>query len=201
MSTYADSATRTDRRQDRQSQRDRRSERVRRPRLPAYGPIDGVLGFVVFYVFVERATPTVVDVFTTAVPGFSAFTVGFGLAALLWFVLAVTLLDQLQRQLAAVGVGSQSAVSRADREAGIPGETRLFVYLAGLTIGGVIAVWTFETAVQTGITMIRIVGTLDATGFALVEFLTMIGFFVSFAAATHSLDRIVIGTVRRVIGD
>jgi hypothetical protein len=48
--------------------------------------------------------------------------------------------------------------------------------------------------------VIRIVGTLDATGFVTVEFLTMLVFFVGFAAATHSLDRIVIGTVRRVIG-
>ncbi|MFC5368708.1 hypothetical protein [Salinirubrum litoreum] len=207
MSTHTDSSTRTDRRRksqqqhDRQSQHDRRPRRDRRPHLPAYGPIDAVLSFAVFYVFVERATSTVVDVLTTAVPDFSASTVGFGLAALLWFVLAVTLLDQLQRQLAAVGVGTQSAVARADREAGTPGETRLFAYLAGLTIGGVIAVWTFEPAVQTGITMIQIVGTLDATAFAFVDFLTMIVFFVGFAVTTHSLDRLVIGTVRRVIGE
>lgn len=154
-----------------------------------------MLSVTVFYVFVERATSTVVDVFTAAVPGVSASAVGFGLAALLWFVLAVTVLDQLQRQLAAVGVGTRSAVARADREAGTPGETRLFAYLAGLTVGGAVAVWTLETG------MVRIVGTLDAAGFALVEFLTMLVFFVAFAAATHSLDRLVIGTVRRLIGD
>jgi hypothetical protein len=127
MSTYSDSRT-------------PQTTAGRRPHLPAYGPIDGVLGFAVFYVFVERATPTVVDVFTAAVPGVAASTVGFGLAALLWFVLAVTLLDQLQRQLAAVGVGTRSAVARADSEAGTPGETRLLVYLSGVTVGGVVAV-------------------------------------------------------------
>lgn len=186
MSTYSDSSTRTDR-------------RIRRPHLPAYGPIDAVLGFAVFSVFVERATPAVVDVFTTAVPGLSASTVRFGLAALLWFVLAVTLLDQLQRQLAAVGVGSRSAVARADREAGTPGAARLLAYLGGLAVGGTVAVWTFETAVQSGVTMIRIVGTLDTSAFVLVEVLAMVVFFVGFAVATHSLDRLVVGTVRRLL--
>lgn len=59
--------------------------------------------------------------------------------------------------------------------------------------------WTFETAVQAGIALIRIVGTLDSSAFVTVEFVVMVVFFVSFAAATHSLDRLVIGTVRRLI--
>ena len=36
---------------------DEHADRGRSP-LPAYGPIDVVLGYVVFYVFVGRATPT-----------------------------------------------------------------------------------------------------------------------------------------------
>ena len=33
--------------------------------VPAYGPVDAVLGYALFYVVVDRATPTVVDVGTT----------------------------------------------------------------------------------------------------------------------------------------
>lgn len=187
MSTASDTPTRTHHGRD------------RHPHLPAYGPVDAVVGYAVFYVFVERATPTTVDVFTTAVPGIAAETVRLALAALLWFVLAVTVLEQLQRQLAALGVGTRTAVARADREAGTPGETRLLAYLGGLAAGGAVAVWTFETAVQAGIALIRIVGTLDSSAFVTVEFVVMVVFFVGFAVATHSLDRLVIGTVRRLI--
>lgn len=187
MSTFTDASTGTDHR------------RGRRPRLPAYGPVDAVVGFAVFFIFVERATPTVLVVVTSAVPGISAETVGLGLAAVLWVVLGIVLFEQLQRQLAAVGLGTRSTVARAERQAGVPGEVRVVAYFGGLAVGGAVALWTFETAVLTGISLIRIVGTLDTEPFVLVEFAIMVVFFVSFAAASHSLDRLVIGTVRRVV--
>jgi hypothetical protein len=188
MHTFTDASIGTDRRQR------------RRPRLPAYGPVDAVVGVAVFYLFVDRATPTVVDVVTSAVPGISVETVGLGLAALLWVVLGIVLFEQLQRQLAAVGVGTRSAVRRADRQAGTPGAFQFLVYLGGLAVGGAVALSTFETAVLAGLTTIRIVGTLDTGAFVLVDFATMLVFFVSFAVASHSLDRLVIGIVRRVVG-
>src|SRR6056297_2245399 len=75
-----------------------------RPQFPAYGPIDAVLGLVLFYVVVDRATPTVVDVFGEVLPDVSSSTVELGLAIFLWFVVAVTLIEQLRRQLIALAV-------------------------------------------------------------------------------------------------
>ena len=92
MSTYADADVES-----------RTRSRERRP-VPAYGPVDALLGYGLFYVVVERATPTVVAVVGDAVG--DAALVRLGLALALWFVLAVTLIDQLQRQLAALGVVS-----------------------------------------------------------------------------------------------
>lgn len=166
--------------------------------FPAYGPIDSILGFVVFYVFVGRATPTIVEVFTTAT-GMAASAVGFGLAAVLWFIFAVTVLDLGRRQLAAVGVGSEDSVDEITRQGGVPSETRALFYLAVTVVGGVVAWWTFETAVETGIDLIRLVGTLDTAAFDLVGFVVMILFFVSFGAATRALDRLVVGGVRTAI--
>ncbi|RDZ51292.1 hypothetical protein C5C07_16980 [Haloferax sp. Atlit-4N] len=180
------------------------SDRARKHEpFPAYGPVDAALGFVVFYLFVERATPTLVDTVTGVVPGLSASAVGFGLAAFLWFIFVVTTLDQLRRQLAALGVVAGDA-GRPDRVASgwaVPSVPRLLVYAVVTVVGGSIAVLTFDRAVDAGIAFIRLatdlgVGVFPFGAFPLVEFLVIVVFFVAFGAATHSLDRVVIGSVR-----
>jgi hypothetical protein len=173
----------------------------RRSPLPAYGPVDAVLGYVVFYVFVDRATPAIVDALATALPDVAASLFRAGLAAVLWFVLAATLLDQLRRQLAALGVGSRADVRRAERPRAAPTGLQLAGYLVVFLLGGVVAVWTFEPAVRAGISLIWIVGTLDVTRFVFLEFVLMVVFFVAFASATRALDRLIIGGIRSVLTD
>lgn len=167
--------------------------------FPAYGPVDAVLGYVVFYVFVDRATPTVVEVLAAALPNIASSLVRLGLAGALWFILAVTLIDQLRRQLAALGVGSRDDVSRAERSRVAPTGLQLGGYLVVLLLGSIIATWTFEPAIRAGITFIQIVGTLDTSVFVLVEFVLMVVFFVAFAGVTRALDRLIIGSVRRLL--
>ncbi|WP_233194385.1 hypothetical protein [Haloferax marisrubri] len=171
--------------------------------FPAYGPVDAALGFVVFYLFVERATPTIVEIMTGVVPGLSASAVGFGLAAFLWFIFVVTTLDQLRRQLAALGVvaGESGRADRAGSGRVVPSIPWLLVYAVVAAIGGSIAAFTFDRAVDAGIALIRLVagvgvGVFPVGAFPLVEFLAMVVFFVAFGAATHSLDRLLVGSVR-----
>lgn len=160
---------------------------------PAYGPVEAALGFALFYVLVDRATPTVVDVISGALP---PSLVGLGLAAALWFVLAVTVLDQARRQLAALGVvGEDRSGGRPDDRVA-PSESRALAYLVGLLVGGLVAVWTYEGAVGTAVSLLRAVAALDAGAFATVEFVAMVAFFVSFGVATRSLDRLVVGGFR-----
>lgn len=166
--------------------------------VPAYGPVDAVLSFVVFYVFVERATPTVVDVLF-GVLDVAPSAIGFGLAALLWFVLAVTAIDQVRRQFAALGVGSREDVARAHRGRATPSEPQALAYVALLLVGGLVAYWTFEPAVRSGIDLIQFAATLDSAVFVPVDVVLMVVFFVAFAAATKSLDRLTIGAVRTLL--
>jgi hypothetical protein len=166
--------------------------------LPAYGPLDALLSYVVFYIFVDRATPTVVDVVTTALPDTSPSLVQLGLAGALWFIFAVTLLEQLRRQLAALGVGSREGVSRAEGSRATPTDRQVLGYVVVLLVGGIVAVWTFEPAIQAGLGLIRGVATLDGTAFVPREFVLMVVFFVSFGTATRALDRLVIGGIRRL---
>lgn len=158
--------------------------------LHAYGLVDAVLGYVVFYVFVSRATPTVVELLVARLPDLSASAVRTGLAAALWFVLVVTLLDQLRKQVAAY---------RGRVPAGVPSESRALGYLGLVLGGGLVAAWTFDRAIEMGISLIRLVGTLDTSLFAPVEFVVMVVFFVTFGVASWALDRLVIGGVRSVV--
>ncbi|RLM57659.1 hypothetical protein DVK02_06210 [Halobellus sp. Atlit-31R] len=170
------------------------------PSVPAYGPVDAVLGYALFYVVVDRVTPTVTATFA-GVLSVPPSTVGLGLAAALWFVLATTAFDQLRRQLAALGVGTADAVRRETARSGTLSEPQTEFYLAALLVGGVVAVWTFDTAMRSLPALIRVVGTLDPGAFVPREFLTVATFFVAFAVATHALDRLVVGAVRQWLAD
>ena len=168
------------------------------PRFPAYGPVDAALGFALFYVIVDRATPTVVDVLTDVL-SVPPTLVGTGLAALLWFVLAVTVLDQARRQLAALGVGGYEGGWPNRPKPGVPSRELALAYFGGLVVGGLLAWWTFAPAVETAVSLIRVVAALDVGAFDLLAFLVMVVFFVSYAVATRSLDRLVVGGVRAAL--
>lgn len=183
MSTYAGERTPTD----------RSSERTRYQ--PAYGPVDAALGFGLFYVLVDRATPVVVDV-AREVPGIDPSLVRFGLAAALWFVLTVTVVDQLRRQLAALGVGTHDAVDPDPASRAPPTESVALAYLVLFVLGGGLAWLTVERALETAVALIPAVAALDAGAFVSVDFAVMVVFFLSFAVATRSLDRLVVGGIR-----
>lgn len=185
MATAVDSETRTD----------RRDGRV----FPAYGPVDAALGYALFYVVVERATPAVVEVFGDALPDVSPSAVRFALAAALWFVLAVTVLDQLRRQLAALGIVGDDSAGRRAWDRYVPSASRTIVHFGLLVVGGVVAAATFESGVDAAVSLVRVVGTLDPGAFVLGEFLEMVVFFVAFGVATHAMDRLLVDGVRSLL--
>ena len=166
------------------------------PSFPADGPIDSALGYLLFYVLVDRATPTIVDVATDILP-VSPSLVGTALAALLWFVLATTLLDQGRRQLAALGVVGSDARRRSRRLSGRAALTHLVVVL----VGGAVAWLTVDRALATAVALIPIVTRLDASAFPVADIVVLVVFFVAFGVATHSLDRLVFGSIRNLLGD
>jgi hypothetical protein len=161
--------------------------------LPAYGPIEGLLGFLMFYVFVDRATPTIVSVVTGQLAGVSAGAVRTWAAAALWVILGLTVLDHARRQY----VAARDAVEHPE-PVRPPSRERLLGYLVVVLVGGGIAALTLEPAIQMGITTIRLVSTLDVSLFVLSEFLLMVLFFVTFGSATWSVDRLLIGGLRRL---
>lgn len=170
----------------------------RRPLVPAYGPVDAALGFGLLYLVFERVTPAVVDVFTAAVD-VSASTVELGLAMFLWFVFAVTTVDQLRRQLAALGVVDAEREWRLLPEPETLSNRVATWYLAMALAGGLFAAWAFDRAMATLVSLIELVGGLDTGAFVFGEFLLLAGFFLAFAVATHAIDRLVVGGVRTLL--
>ncbi|WP_332898126.1 hypothetical protein [Haladaptatus sp. CMSO5] len=166
---------------------------------PAYGPIDAALGFALFYYLVARGGPTIEAVVTELFATVSPATVGFGLAGFLWFVFVVTTIDQVRRQLAALGVGSERDVSRQARSRGPPSSARLAAYLGLILVGGGLALATFASAIDTAIALLPALAALDVGAFVSVEFVVMVVFFVSYSVATHSLDRLLIGGLRALL--
>lgn len=160
--------------------------------VPAYGPIEAALGYVVFYVFVSRATPTAVEVLPTAIEGLSPSTVRFGLAVVLWLALAANVLEQVRRQVVAVRQGYSDDFFQA----AVATETWMLGYGLVLVIGGLVAWVTFDRAVETGIDLVRILVTLDVGSLIVADVVLLIVFFVCWGVAIRAADRLVIGGLR-----
>jgi hypothetical protein len=185
MSTHLDSRSRT-------APRDR-------PAVPAFGPLDALLGYVLFYVLVDRATPTLVATVGDVLPDVAPSAVRFWLAATLWFVLVVTVLDQARRQLVALGVWEGSERSRSRWRSPLEDSAWYVPYLALALGGGAVAAWTFDRAVETVVALIPAVAALDPDPFLSGAFVVVVVFFVSFAVATFAIDRVVIGAIRSTL--
>lgn len=177
-----------------------------RRRLPAFGPVEALVSFAAFYVFLDRATPTVVETFT-AVLDVSPGAVGFATAALLWFVGVLTVAEQVRRQLVAAGsLAVRPTTDDRWREAvagwreGVPLPVRAGLYLAVLSVCGTLAAVTFDWAVETGITMIRVVTTLNPGLLVPLDAVLLVGFFVVFGLAAKALDRLVVEGLRALVG-
>ncbi|GAB6862853.1 hypothetical protein ACFR97_16610 [Haloplanus litoreus] len=167
--------------------------------FPAYGPIEASLGYLLFYILVDRVTPTVVTVFSDTVLDLSPSFVRFGLATALWFMLVVIVIDQARRQLAALGVVTYDDFQLRIWSRVTPSSLRTVGYLVALVAGTAIVVITFDRAVEALLTLIPVVATVDVVAFDLVELFVMVVFFVVYSIAAHSLDRLVIGGIRVLV--
>jgi hypothetical protein len=81
----------------------------------------------------------------------------------------------------------------------VPAYGPLDALLALLLVGGAVAAVTFDRGVATAVSMIRVVAILDVGAIPVGEVVVLVAVFVSFAAATHSLDRLVVGGIRAVL--
>lgn len=165
------------------------------PQFPAYGPIDAILGYLLFYVLIDRTTPGIVTVFSETVLDLSPSFMRFGLAIVLWFILVVIIIDQTRRQLAALGVVTYDDHQLRVWSRVTPSSVRTSGYLFAFVAGAVIAVITFDLAVEVLVSLIPIMATVDVGAFDIIGLFEMIVFFLAYSIASHSLDRLLIGGI------
>lgn len=166
--------------------------------FPAYGFVDAALGYWLFYIVVDRATPTVVDVFSERVPDVSPSLVGLGLAGLLWLVLALTVLDHAKRQFAALRGRTDTSRPWMPTKL-VPATYWVLVYGLLAALAGSTAVVTFGAGVDATVTLIESVMTLDVANVLLLDVVTLVVFYLAFAVATYCLDRLTIRTLREIL--
>lgn len=177
--------------------------------FPAYGSVEAVLAYALFYVLVDRMTPAIVETFSETVLNLSPSFVRFGLATALWFILVVTVIDQIRRQLAALGVVPSHEYQIRVWSRVTPPSVRTAGYLSALVVGGVVAAITFDRAVESLLWLIQLVASVNITEFEVmigtefdvVSLAAMIAFFVTYGVATHSLDRLVVDGIRSLASD
>lgn len=167
-------------------------------RFPAYGPVEAVLGYAMFYVVVDRVTPAVVTVFSETVLDLSPSLVGLGLASALWFVFALTVVDQARRQLVALGVLADTGPPDLWSRLSLPPVSTGW-HLVATVAGGAVAALTFEAAMAAVVALIPVVATVDVAAFVPGQILALLAFFVSYGVATRSLDRVAVRGVRALL--
>ena len=169
--------------------------------FPAYGPIEAILGYLLFYVLVGRVTPAIVTVFSDRVLDLPPSVIRFGLASALWFMLVVTAIDQIRRQLAALGVGRYDDYQLRLWSRVTSPSLRTAGYVLAMVAGATIAVVTFDRAIEALLSLIPVVATVDVVAFDFIGLFVLVVFFLSYSVATHSLDRLVIGGVRALMSE
>jgi hypothetical protein len=167
--------------------------------FPAYGPIDAVLGYALFYLIVDRATPVIVETFSETVLDLSPSFVRFGLAAALWAILALTVFEHPRRQLAALGLVTDNRDRLRLWSRVSPPSIRSAGYLVALAVGAAVAAVTVDPAIGTVVSLIRVLATLETAAFDPVAVLVMLVFFVAYGLATHALDRLVVDGLRALL--
>ncbi|MFB6267258.1 MAG: hypothetical protein ABEI31_06340 [Halodesulfurarchaeum sp.] len=181
---------------------DRSGEEIRIV-LPEYGLIDALLGYLLFYLVVRATTPILARELSVIIEGFDASAIRFAAATLLWFILFLTVVEQVRVQLDANPrqFGTREGARTVLTEEVNPRLTTLDgggVLLAGILvwIGYPMFVEQLQDLLATFIWVMedRQPPPISAAGVA-----TVVGYGLLYSIFTWFADRVVIGTFRLAI--
>lgn len=172
--------------------------------LPSYGPVEAAVGYVLFYLIVERATPVLVDELAAPFPDLVPEPFTTYAAILLWLFLVVILLATVRGQLAD---NPRTFADAGEREAFLEERRRAHwryrVDGALVVAGGAATVLTWDVFVGVLVDLLSVVVVeLDGATPALPggqEIAIFVVFFVGVAALARGLDRLLVGGVRELL--
>lgn len=171
--------------------------------FPGYGPIAGIIGYVVFFLVIDAIKPAIVTTVTDLFTSVSPSQVGTMLAVFLWFIFGLTVFgithDQLRKN-------PYEFTNRYELQVFIE-EHRLpllgyVLYTTLAVLGGIIslALWPSFIEVFSEFVLIlsgEVSGVADTV--TARDALTFVGFFLAFGAFSHGIDRLIIGGIRELI--
>jgi len=174
---------------------------------PEFGPVDAVLGFVLFYFIVGLATVVAVDVLARSAPDLVPEPLSTWAAYLLWIVLALVIIGQIAEQ-----ARSNPRVFESERERRRflddrrPTEQQYLWWAGWVFVGGAVAYLTFSRFVPTFAMVIRFfvdlfVAPVPTRPFRVADAFWFVLFFVAYSVMTRGLDRLIVGSLRSLIAD
>lgn len=172
--------------------------------LPAYGPVEAAVGYVLFFILVDRATPVLVDELAAPFPDAVPEPFMTYAAVVLWLVLVALLLATVRGQLAA---NPRTFADADERESFLDEQRRdrwrYRIDAALVVVGGAATVLTWDVFVAVLVDLLSVVVVeLDGATPALPgaeEVAVSVVFLVGVAALARGLDRLLVGGVRELL--
>lgn len=169
--------------------------------VPAYGPIEAVIGYVLFYVLVDIGTPVAMEAFAATGIGVDPSVIGNAGAIALWVILGLTVFGQTAEQIR----GNPRRFS--DREAagtylsamaptGARIRTWVVLFVVGAAITGFglqIFLESFEALLEWSIVA---VGSANPRPVPLRLVGWFVGYSIGFSLFSRYIDRLVLGLYR-----
>lgn len=176
--------------------------------LPAFGIVDAVLGFALFYFMAGLATVVAVDALAVAAPDLVPEPLSTWAAIACWVMLGLALVGIVGEQVRSNPRRFDSPADRArylDRVR--PDERRYLWWASWVAVGGAVAFATFGGFVFTFAALVRFllavfVGPVPRGPPAtFLDAVTLVAFFLGYSLMTRGLDRLVVGTGRALVAD
>lgn len=167
---------------------------------PEYGPVEAVLGLVVFYLVADTATPILVEALAEALPDLVPEPFTTLAAVSLWLlsglVVVATALDQWR-------ANPRTFESREKRDRFLDDsrleEWRYYANAGLVVVGGAVAVLSWDTFRVVLGRMVVTVVEVDATslsGTSVGDVAVFVAFFFGASAVTRGIDSVVVGSLR-----
>lgn len=181
------------------SQRQRPENRTALTRyVPAYGAIQSLVGYVVFYLVVRAIRPTFTALFADY--GLDPEFVAFGVNAFVWLIFVLTVIGEGQRQWEANPRRfANQGEWRSFLEERTPSATVFLLYVGGVAFAGILALRYWDRFVRSiEAVIVEIVALPDIPAIPPVTIAWIVTIGVALAVFGWCLDRVVIGGARFV---
>lgn len=169
--------------------------------MPAYGPIEGLIGYGLFYVLVDIGTPVATTAFARTGIGIDPSVIGTAGAIALWVILGLTVFGQAAEQIRRNPRRfSDRAAADAYLSAMAPSGARLRTWTVLFVVGAAITGFGLEVFLKSFEALLEwsivTVGSASPRPVPLRLVAWFVGYSIGFSIFSRYTDRLVLGLYR-----